>query len=106
MSFQSKLSKFTKVNKSKGLRLGVYQKTDWRAIINNANLSVEKSLQKLDIDPSIGSFNSDMSKDVSSCYTNLVAHRLLNKFVRSGETLNTKQVAFDSYISYELTLKR
>ena len=54
MSFQSKLSKFTKVNKSKKLRLGVYQKTDWRSIINDANRSVENSLQKLDIDPSIG----------------------------------------------------
>lgn len=106
MSFQSKLSKFTKVNKSKKLRLGVYQKTDWRAIINHANCSVENSLQKLDIDPSIGLFNSDMSKDVSSCYTNLVAHRLLNKFVRSGDALNTKQVAFDAYIAYESTLKR
>ena len=51
MSFQSKLSKFTKVNKSKKLRLGVYQKADWRSIINDANRSVEDSLQKLDIDP-------------------------------------------------------
>ena len=61
MSFQSKLSKFTKVNKSKKLRLGVYQKTDWRSIIKNANCSVENSLQKLDIDPSVGPFNSAIS---------------------------------------------
>ena len=63
MSFQSKLSKFTKANKSKKLRLGVYQKTDWRSIINDANRSVEDSLQKLDIDPSIGPFNSDIYRD-------------------------------------------
>lgn len=103
--YQKKLSLFLKANKKKDLRLGVYQKADWRSIVNTSNQLVEKSLSNLDHNPHIGPFNSDMPKDVGTCYTNLVSHRIMNKFVRSGDKLDTKKVAFDSYIKYEESLK-
>lgn len=87
------------------LKLGAYQSIDWRVSIQNANRSIENAIRLINVLPEVRPFNSQMAMDASSCYTSLVAHRLVNKFVTGSSTHNTQEVAFSSYIQYEEQLQ-